>query len=105
MEKSPNGTGSLAVGLAVAIPYIDLFISLVGALCISCSGIAFPAIMDSCVQWQSHRGVKMVLIHAKNVAITLFALLGLVVGTATSLEKIIEKFGPIESGSLNSTRT
>ncbi|KAH1010454.1 hypothetical protein HUJ05_004749 [Dendroctonus ponderosae] len=93
----------LPVGLAVAIPYIDLFISLVGALCISCSGIAFPAIMDSCVQWQSHRGVKMVLIHAKNVAIALFALLGLVVGTATSLEKIIEKFGPIESNSLNST--
>ncbi|ENN79814.1 hypothetical protein YQE_03637, partial [Dendroctonus ponderosae] len=95
----------LTFGLAVAIPYIDLFISLVGALCISCSGIAFPAIMDSCVQWQSHRGVKMVLIHAKNVAIALFALLGLVVGTATSLEKIIEKFGPIESNSLNSTST
>ncbi|CAG9761642.1 unnamed protein product [Ceutorhynchus assimilis] len=92
----------LTFGLAVAIPYIDLFISLVGAFCISIIGIAVPAVMDSCVQWQSHRGLKMALIHAKNIAIILFALLGLVVGTATSIEKIIEKFGIVE-GSTNST--
>lgn len=93
------------VGLAVAVPYIDLFISLVGAFCISFSGIAFPAIMDSCVQHPVLRGNRKVLVHAKNIAITIFALVGLVVGTATSLEKIIEKFGPIESVSVNGTST
>ncbi|XP_066147986.1 proton-coupled amino acid transporter-like protein CG1139 isoform X2 [Euwallacea fornicatus] len=95
----------LTFGLAVAVPYIDLFISLVGALCISFSGIAFPAIMDSCVRHQDHRGTKRILIHAKNIAITIFALIGLVVGTATSLQKIIEKFGDVEGESLNSAST
>jgi len=87
------------------VPYIDLFISLVGAFCISFSGIAFPAIMDSCVQHPVLRGNRKVLVHAKNIAITVFAMVGLVVGTATSMEKIIEKFGPIEGASVNGTST
>ncbi|XP_030745996.1 proton-coupled amino acid transporter-like protein CG1139 isoform X2 [Sitophilus oryzae] len=80
--------------LAVAVPYIDLFISLVGAFCISSLGVAFPAIMDSCNKWQERRSAKSVLNHVKNVAIVIFAFLGLIVGTVTSVQKIVEKFGP-----------
>ncbi|XP_076264058.1 proton-coupled amino acid transporter-like protein acs isoform X2 [Rhynchophorus ferrugineus] len=77
--------------LAVAVPYLDLFISLVGAFCISSLGVAFPAIMDSCNRWNDPSSLKTVLHHVKNIGIVLFAVLGLVVGTATSIEKIVEK--------------
>ncbi|KAL1517833.1 hypothetical protein ABEB36_001548 [Hypothenemus hampei] len=95
----------LTFGIAVAVPYIDLFISLVGAFCISFSGIAFPAIMDSCVQHKEVHGTKRVLVHTKNLAITIFALVGLIVGTTTSLQKIISKFDPIVTAHSSSTNT
>ncbi|XP_066147987.1 proton-coupled amino acid transporter-like protein CG1139 isoform X3 [Euwallacea fornicatus] len=82
----------IVFGLAVLIPYIDLFISLVGALCISALGLAFPAIFDSSTRWHHLAGWQKYWVHLKNVIIVLFALFGLAVGTATSMEQIIEKF-------------
>lgn len=81
-----------SVCLAVAIPYIDLFISLFGALSLSGLGLAFPATIDLCTYWFSLKGARGFLIIGKNCIIIGFAALGLVVGTSTSLEKIIEKF-------------
>lgn len=83
---------SISVCLAVAVPYIDLFISLFGALSLSALGLAFPATIDLCTYWFSLKGVRGFLIISKNCLIIGFAALGLVVGTSTSLEKIIEKF-------------
>ncbi|XP_030745997.1 proton-coupled amino acid transporter-like protein CG1139 isoform X3 [Sitophilus oryzae] len=80
--------------LAVAIPYIDLFISLVGAFCISALGLAFPAIFDSCFRWRQLTGWKKILVHSKNTIITLFAIFGLVIGTYTSVQDIVKKFAP-----------
>jgi len=82
----------LSVGLAILIPYIDLFISLVGALCISALGLAFPAIFDSSTRWHQLSGWHKYWVHFKNFLIVLFSLFGLAVGTATSMEQIIEKF-------------
>lgn len=76
----------------MAVPYIDLFISLFGALSLSALGLAFPAIIDLCTYWFSLKGVRGFIIIIKNCLIIGFAALGLVVGTSTSLEKIIEKF-------------
>ncbi|XP_050307270.1 proton-coupled amino acid transporter-like protein CG1139 isoform X2 [Anthonomus grandis grandis] len=97
----------ITFALAVAIPYIDLFISLVGAFCISIIGIAVPAIMDSCVRYQELRRLKGIFIHGKNIAIVIFSVFGLVVGTGTSIQKIVEKFSPVEVSisSFNSTST
>lgn len=78
--------------LAVAVPYIDLFISLFGALCLSALGLAFPAIIDTCTYWDTLKGFRGMLILTKNCFIVIFAICGLVVGTSTSLEKIVEKF-------------
>ncbi|KAJ8919875.1 hypothetical protein NQ315_006404 [Exocentrus adspersus] len=78
--------------LAVAVPYIDLFISLFGALCLSALGLAFPAIIDTSTYWDTLKGVRGILILTKNFFIVIFAVCGLVVGTSTSLEKIVEKF-------------
>ncbi|XP_050307347.1 proton-coupled amino acid transporter-like protein CG1139 isoform X3 [Anthonomus grandis grandis] len=81
-------------GLAVLIPYLNLFISFLGALCISALGLAFPAIFDSCIQWHQLTGCHKYWVHTKNFVIMLFALFGLIVGSATSLEQIVEQFTP-----------
>lgn len=86
---------SLVLGtflLAVLIPELELFISLFGALCLSALGIAFPAIIHICAFWATSTTIERATLVAKNTSLILFGLLGLVVGTATSLSKIIEKF-------------
>ncbi|CAH1100998.1 unnamed protein product [Psylliodes chrysocephalus] len=81
-------------GLAVAVPYIDLFISLFGALTLAALGLAIPAILDLSTYWYSLTGVRGQLRIAKNCFIILVGVFGLIVGTSTSLQKIIEKFTP-----------
>ncbi|XP_049818590.1 proton-coupled amino acid transporter-like protein CG1139 isoform X2 [Aethina tumida] len=78
--------------LAVAIPELDLFISLFGALCLSALGIAFPGIIDLCTNWDSLHGTKGAIIISKNIFLIIFAVFGLIIGTYTSLDKIIERF-------------
>ncbi|KAJ6640808.1 Proton-coupled amino acid transporter-like protein [Pseudolycoriella hygida] len=71
---------------AALIPYIGLFISLVGALCISMLGIVCPALMEICVL---HKKNLSVLTVAKNVFLIIVGAVGLVVGTYTSVSNII----------------
>ncbi|XP_076232467.1 proton-coupled amino acid transporter-like protein acs isoform X2 [Calliopsis andreniformis] len=78
--------------LAVAIPQLELFISLFGALCLSGLGLAFPAIIQMCTFWYTYEGTAKFLMVAKNMSLVLFGLLGLVVGTYTSLRDIIATF-------------
>ena len=78
--------------LAVAIPELELFISLFGALCLSALGISFPALIQTCAFWKVREGRERAFLATKNIAVILFGLLGLVVGTYTSLEKIIDNF-------------
>lgn len=82
-----------AVLLAVAIPKLDLFISLFGALCLSSLGLAFPALFETCVflKEQKTKTTKALMI-AKNIVIGLFGLCGLLIGTSTSIMAIIETF-------------
>lgn len=78
--------------LAVAIPELELFISLFGALCLSGLGLGFPAIIQTCTFWNVYKGSQKYLMLAKNISLVLFGLLGLVVGTYTSLRDIIASF-------------
>ncbi|XP_043286120.1 proton-coupled amino acid transporter-like protein CG1139 [Venturia canescens] len=78
--------------IAVAIPKLDLFISLFGALCLSALGLAFPAIIDCCAFWKVKNRNGKIFMVAKNGSLVAFGFLGLVVGTWTSLSKIIESF-------------
>nr|CAI5832893.1 unnamed protein product [Callosobruchus analis] len=79
--------------LAVAVPYLDLFISLFGALTLSALGLGFPAVVEVCLYWYELKGAWGKWIIGKNILIAIFALFGLIIGTYTSLEKIILKFG------------
>ncbi|XP_049960706.1 proton-coupled amino acid transporter-like protein CG1139 [Schistocerca serialis cubense] len=79
--------------LAAAVPNLELFISLFGSLCLSAIGIAFPAIIQSCIIWKSRSGkLKFVLRNMKNIFLVSFASLGLVVGTYISISDITKKF-------------
>ncbi|XP_076755224.1 proton-coupled amino acid transporter-like protein acs [Xylocopa sonorina] len=78
--------------LAVAIPELDLFISLFGALCLSGLGLAFPAIIHTCTYWNVCGSTEKSIMLAKNMSLILFGLLGLIVGTYTSLRDIIKTF-------------
>ncbi|XP_044255726.1 proton-coupled amino acid transporter-like protein CG1139 [Tribolium madens] len=82
----------ITFALAVAIPKLDLFISLFGAFCLSALGLAFPAIIQTSTFWNSLTGFSGRMIIAKNCAIVIFGIIGLVVGTYTSLQKIVEFF-------------
>ncbi|XP_049827484.1 proton-coupled amino acid transporter-like protein CG1139 isoform X5 [Schistocerca gregaria] len=79
------------VTITSAVPNLELFISLFGSLCLSAIGIAFPAIIQSCIIWKSSSGkLKFVLRNMKNIFLVSFAFLGLVVGPYTSISDIIK---------------
>lgn len=77
--------------LAVAIPNLELFISLFGALCLSALGLAFPALIDYCTFAKQTKGLSKVILVVKNVLIALIGVAGLIIGTYTSLEEIVKK--------------
>ncbi|KAK5639776.1 hypothetical protein RI129_010587 [Pyrocoelia pectoralis] len=78
--------------LAVAVPALDLFISLFGAFCLSAVGIAIPAAIESCTYWYHRHGWRFYLMTIKNSALILFGVCGLIAGTYTSIREIIYKF-------------
>lgn len=80
------------VVLAVAIPELDLFISLFGAFCLSALGLAFPAIIEMCTFWKVVAPTEKKIMVAKNMCLVLMGALGLVAGTYTSIRDIVAKF-------------
>ncbi|XP_022900307.2 proton-coupled amino acid transporter-like protein CG1139 [Onthophagus taurus] len=78
--------------LAVAVPKLELFISLFGALCLSALGIAFPALIDLCTFWHTRNGLRFNLMFIKNMLLIIFGFAGLIIGTYTSLSEIVKEF-------------
>lgn len=74
------------------MPELDLFISLFGALCLSALGLAFPAFIQSCTYWYYVSDSERIRMLIKNIIVVIFGVLGLIVGTYTSLDGIIRKF-------------
>ncbi|XP_059059737.1 proton-coupled amino acid transporter-like protein CG1139 [Achroia grisella] len=87
----------LTFGVAAAVPELDLFISLFGALCLSALGLAFPAFIQSCAYWHYVNRSERIRIIIKNAFVIIFGILGLIVGTWTSMEGIILKFAGKET--------
>ncbi|XP_068627000.1 proton-coupled amino acid transporter-like protein CG1139 [Battus philenor] len=90
----------VTIGIAAAVPELDLFISLFGALCLSALGLAFPAFIQTCTYWYYVSDSERIRMIIKNAIVVLFGALGLVVGTWTSLEGIIIKFSGQNHGSV-----
>jgi proton-coupled amino acid transporter len=74
--------------LAVNVPRIDLFISLVGSIASSTLAIIIPPIMDHIVFYEATNRSKIRL--AKNILIILFGLYIFISGTYVSISDIVE---------------
>lgn len=73
--------------MAEVIPYLGLFISLVGAVSSTALALIFPPILELALKW-SISDISPILI-LKNVIICLIGVLGCVTGTYESIVAII----------------
>jgi proton-coupled amino acid transporter len=78
------------VGLAAIVPWLDLVVSLLGALKMSTLSIMAPAIIDIASNW--HDQGKFRWRTGKNILIFIFGFFGFVIGTYVSLYNIILNF-------------
>ena len=80
---------TFTVGMAIAIPNLGPFISLVGALCLSTLGLMFPSIIELVTVWEVENGLGRGNWKLwKNIFIISFGVLGLLTGTYTSICEI-----------------
>jgi proton-coupled amino acid transporter len=80
---------SFTVGMAIAIPNLGPFISLVGALCLSTLGLMFPSIIELVTIWHQENGLGRYNWRLwKNFLIISFGIIGLLTGTYTSICEI-----------------
>ena len=87
------------VGLAAAIPKIDLFISLIGAVASSTLALIAPAIMHTLVFWDEFDGIAGKLKITRNVFLFILGIIGMVFGTIYSIKDIIDYFiSPSDEG-------
>lgn len=82
-----------AVVVAVLVPKLGPFISLVGAVCLSFLGLMFPSILELVVFWQEPKGLGRGLwILWKNIFIAFFGIVGFFTGTYSSLLEIYDSY-------------
>ncbi|XP_013789169.1 proton-coupled amino acid transporter 1-like [Limulus polyphemus] len=79
--------------LATAIPKLDLFISLVGAVASSSLALVFPCLLEVIVFWNEDmtRG-EWIKLFIKNTFIATFGIFGFITGTYASISAIVEAF-------------
>ncbi|XP_055311595.1 proton-coupled amino acid transporter-like protein CG1139 [Sitodiplosis mosellana] len=78
--------------LAVAIPNLGLFISLIGALSLSTLGILFPPFLECAYKWNRTSGYSKSFMIFRNILICVIGLAGFVIGTTLSLKDIINTY-------------
>ncbi|XP_022235220.1 proton-coupled amino acid transporter 1-like [Limulus polyphemus] len=79
--------------LAVAIPRLDLFISLVGAMASSSLALVFPCLLEVIVFWDDDMtSSQWIRLFIKNTCIVTIGILGFATGTYASMNAIIDAF-------------
>lgn len=58
----------------------------------SALGLAFPALIETCVFWNQTKGWKKIWMVSKNIVIAFIGICGLVAGSCTSINEIIHTF-------------
>jgi proton-coupled amino acid transporter len=81
----------VAVVLAVAVPTISPFISLIGALCFSILGLIVPAFIEVITYWDNGLGRWRWRLW-KNVVVSVFGLMALLFGSYTSIKEIAKLY-------------
>lgn len=78
--------------IAMAIPNLGPFITLIGAVCLSGLGLIFPAIIETVTLWEQPGLGKCNWILIKNVFLILFGITVLFTGTYVSIIEIIQNY-------------
>ncbi|KAK0087635.1 hypothetical protein PV325_000514 [Microctonus aethiopoides] len=80
------------VCVAIAVPNLGPFMSLVGAVCLSTLGLMFPSVIELVTVWEEENGLGRFKWRLwKNIFIICFGLLGFVTGAYESLQNILAK--------------
>ncbi|XP_053687631.1 proton-coupled amino acid transporter-like protein pathetic [Sabethes cyaneus] len=86
-----SGIMILMGGLALAVPNLEPFIGLVGAVFFSSLGLLVPCVVESVFLWPNELGTfKWILV--KNVIFGAFAVFALVAGSYVSIEEIVKMY-------------
>lgn len=81
----------LTLSLAIAIPNLGGFISLVGAVCLSFLGLIFPAVIETVTFWDRPNGLgRYNWVLLKNTFLVCFGILGFLTGSYVSILDIIK---------------
>lgn len=75
--------------LAVTVPLLGLFISLLGSVQLASLGFVFPGIMDICVHWPDMGTGNWILV--KDLTLILLGLVGLASGSYSAISEIVRK--------------
>lgn len=78
-----------SVGVASAIPKLELFMELVGAVCLSVMGLLLPAIVETVWRWGRDLGPCNWILW-KNCLIGIFSIIAMVSGVAYSIISLLE---------------
>ncbi|CAB3259053.1 unnamed protein product [Arctia plantaginis] len=80
----------MTVCIAIAIPNLGPFISLVGAVCLSFLGLIFPSVIQTVTFWDRPNGLgRFNWILIKNIFLICFGILGFLSGSYVSILDII----------------
>lgn len=92
--------------IAIAIPDLGPFISLVGAVCLSFLGLIFPSVIETVTYWNKPNGLgRCNWILWKNCFLICFGILGFLTGSYVSILDIINSTGESASLPTNVTTT
>lgn len=83
----------VSVIIAVLVPELGPFISLIGAVCLSMLGLIFPSIIEL-ITYQVEPGRTSWFVILKNILIIAFGILGFITGAYTSIDEIIQQHFP-----------
>ncbi|XP_037948808.1 proton-coupled amino acid transporter-like protein pathetic [Teleopsis dalmanni] len=83
-----SGIVLISGGIAAAIPNLEPFISLVGAIFFSLLGIFVPSVVETVYLWPNMGRFNWKLV--KNIILSILAILALIAGSAASIQEIIQ---------------
>ncbi|CAB3220810.1 unnamed protein product [Arctia plantaginis] len=77
------------VGIACAIPRLELFLELVGAICLSIMGLLLPVVVETVYRWNKDISLCSFTV-LKNILIGVFSIVAMVSGVTFAIIGIIE---------------
>lgn len=86
----------VCIGIAIAVPTIVPFVSLIGAFCFSIIGLLVPIAIEMLTFYEKGFG-KFNWKLIKNFIVGIMAMLALIFGSKSAIEDIVNLYSPVES--------